>query len=378
MAGQAEAMKVVMVSKALVVAAYRRKLEELARQPDIELTAIVPSEWREGGQCIRLEDPAAVGYRLIVAPIVFNGQHHIHFYPTLGRLLKALRPDVLHVDEEPYNLATWHALRLGERLGARSLFFTWQNLYRRYPWPFSHFERVSYRLSRYAIAGNQSAVAVLRRKGFQGPIAVIPQFGIDPRLYAPAEARPEERPSGFVVGFAGRLVPEKGIEILMRACAALPFPGWTLHLAGNGPGQAYFVTLAQQLDIGDRVRFWGHLPSTHVPDFYRSLDVLVLPSLSRPNWIEQFGRVLVEAMACGVPVVGSDSGEIPHVIGDAGLVFPEGDVNALAALLTDLASSPQQRAVLAEKGRARALARFTQAQVAAETARVYREVLASP
>lgn len=369
-------MRVVMISKALVVAAYRRKLQELARQPDIELTAIVPPEWREGGQCIRMEDTTADGYQLIVAPIAFSGQHHIHFYPTLSRLLEALRPDVLHVDEEPYNLATWHALRLGDRIGAKGLFFTWQNLYRRYPWPFSSFERTNYRLSRYAIAGNQAAVSVLRRKGFRGPVAVIPQFGIDPHLFTPAEAR--EQTSEFVIGFAGRLVPEKGIPVLMRACAALPFRGWALHLLGDGPKQAQFVALAQHLGIGDRVRFWGHLPSMRVADFYRLLDVLVLPSLSRPNWVEQFGRVLVEAMACGVPVIGSDSGEIPHVIGDAGLIFPEGDVNALAALLTDLASSPQQRTALAEKGRARVLARFTQAQIAAETARVYREMLTSP
>ncbi len=371
-------MRVVMVSKALVVAAYRRKLQELARQPDIELTAIVPPEWREGRHCICLEDTAADGYQLIVAPIAFSGQHHIHFYPTLGRLLEALRPDVLHVDEEPYNLATWQALRLGDRVGAKGIFFTWQNLYRRYPWPFSGFERASYRLGRYAIAGNQAAVSVLRRKGFSGPVAVIPQFGIDPHLFTPAASRDAGERSEFVIGFAGRLVPEKGIAILLRACAALPFRNWILHLLGEGPGQPRFAALAQELGIGDRVSFWGHLPSTRVVDFYRSLDVLVLPSLSRPNWTEQFGRVLIEAMACRVPVIGSDSGEIPHVIGDAGLVFPEGDVNALADLLIRLARSPEERADLADRGRARALARFTQAQVAADTARVYREVLASP
>ncbi len=368
-------MKVVIVSKALVVAAYRRKLQELARQPDVELTAIVPPGWREGRRYLPLECATAEGYRLIVAPMVFNGQHHLHFYPTLGRLLDALRPDVLHVDEEPYNLATWHGLRAGAHVGARGLFFTWQNLYRRYPWPFSYFERASYRLSSYAIAGNQSAVAVLRRKGFQGPIRVIPQFGIDPELFAPAEAQMGRRASEFVIGFAGRLVPEKGIAILLRACAALPFRGWTLHLLGNGPHQARFAALAQQLGIGDRVRFWGHLPSMQVADFYRALDVLVLPSLSRPNWIEQFGRVLIEAMACGVPVIGSDSGEIPYVIGDAGLIFPEGDAAALAELLASLAQSPERRAALAAQGRARVLAHFTQAQVAADTARVYREVL---
>ncbi|MGQ9489223.1 MAG: glycosyltransferase [Anaerolineae bacterium] len=364
-----------MISKALVVGAYRRKLEELACQPDIELTAIVPPAWREGRQHLSLETDPGEGYQLIIAPIVFNGQHHIHFYPTLGRLLAVLRPDVLHVDEEPYNLVTWHALRLGHRLGAQGLFFTWQNLYRRYPWPFSYFERVSYRLSSYAIAGNQAAAAVLRRKGFRGRVAIIPQFGIDPQLFTPSPACAGGRTSALVIGFAGRLVPEKGIAVLMRACAELPFQGWTLHLLGNGPAQAQFAALARKLGIADRVHFWGHLPSLRVVDFYRSLDVLVLPSLSQPNWIEQFGRVLIEAMACGVPVIGSDSGEIPHVIGDAGLVFPEGDAHALAGLLADLAASPERRAELAAQGRARVLARFTQAQVAADTARVYREVL---
>jgi len=101
---------------------------------------------------------------------------------------------------------------------------------------------------------------------------------------------------------------------------------------------------------------------------------LVLPSVSRLNWVEQFGRVLIEAMACGVPVAGSNCGEIPHVIGDAGLVFPEGEAGALADALAALASDPARRAALAERGRARVLAQFTQAQVAATTARVYREM----
>jgi glycosyltransferase involved in cell wall biosynthesis len=99
--------------------------------------------------------------------------------------------------------------------------------------------------------------------------------------------------------------------------------------------------------------------------------MLVLPSLSRPNWVEQFGRVLIEAMACGVPVVGSASGEIPWVIGDAGVLFPEGDIEALAQALQELIDDEGRRAQLAEKGRARVLGQFTQAQVAEATARVY-------
>ena len=104
----------------------------------------------------------------------------------------------------------------------------------------------------------------------------------------------------------------------------------------------------------------------------------MLPSLSRPNWVEQFGRVLTEAMACGVPVIGSRSGEISWVIGDAGWVFPEGDAGALASILAELAGDPAQRSTLAAAGRQRVLARFTQAQVATETAAVYREMMRGP
>jgi glycosyltransferase involved in cell wall biosynthesis len=155
----------------------------------------------------------------------------------------------------------------------------------------------------------------------------------------------------------------------------LSFRNWTLLILGDGPDRPRLMALADHLKIADRVQFLGHRPSTETPAFYRKLDLLVLPSVSRPNWIEQFGRVLVEAMACGVPVVGSDCGELPNVIGDAGLVFPERDALALRAAIESLAADPARRAELAARGRARVLDRFTQAQVAAATYRVYQEMM---
>ncbi len=318
------------------------------------------------------------GYELIAAPIAFNGQFHLHFYPTLGRLLRRLRPDILHMDEEPYNLATWHGLRLGAAVGAAGLFFTWQNLSRRYPWPFRGFELANYRRATHAIAGNQAAAAVLRAKGYRGRVTIIPQFGVDPDLFRPHADHPllpADPQAPFVIGYAGGLVPEKGVDLLLRACAVLPFPGWTLLITGEGPEQPRLAALAAELGIEQRTYFLGRRNSTDMPDFYRDLDVLVLPSISRPNWVEQFGRVLVEAMACGVTVIGSDSGEIPQVIGDAGLIFPEGDVQALGHALAALAADPGRRAELGLAGRARALAHFTQAQIAAATYKVYRTML---
>ena len=380
-----------MVSKALVMGAYQRKLEELALHPDVHLTVVVPSAWREGRHLVHLERAHTRGYELISVPLAFNGQFHVHFYPTLGRLLRRNRPDILHMDEEPYNLATWLALREGRAVGARCLFFTWQNLLRRYPLPFSLFERANHRCANHAIAGNPTAADVLRAKGYRGPVTVIPQFGVDPNIFSPrpidAHAPTQNNdsssfglhPSSFIIGYAGRLVPEKGVDVLLHACSSLPATlDWSLRLLADGPDRGRLTALAANLGVADRVSFLGRVPSTQAPQFYRTLDVLALPSLSRPNWVEQFGRVLTEAMACGVPVVGSHSGEIPWVIGDAGRIFPEGDAGALARILAELAGDPVQRAALAAAGRARLLAHFTQAQIAVETTAVYREMLHGP
>jgi glycosyltransferase involved in cell wall biosynthesis len=366
-------LKVVLVSKALVVGAYQRKLEELARQPGIELIAVVPACWRDGllGPVTRLERAHTNGYRLITAPLRLNGQFHLHYYPTLPRLLTHLRPDVLHMDEEPYNLATWLALRAAERKHIRSVFFTWQNLNRTYPWPFRHFEQANYRRASCAIAGNPTAETVLRSKGFRGPVKIVAQFGVDPSLFAPLTQTESIKRKNAVIGYAGRLVPEKGVHLLLAACARLRPGSWSLRILGAGPERSSLERLAGELGIARSVEFLGRVASTDAPQYYRQLDMLVLPSLSRPNWVEQFGRVLIEAMACGVPVVGSGSGEIPWVIGDAGVLFPEGDIEALAQALQELIDDEGRRAQLAEKGRARVLGQFTQAQVAEATARVY-------
>ena len=345
-------MRVLMVSKALVVAAYQRKLEEIAAHPDVdELTAVIPRAW--DGQ--EYQPGFLQGYRTLVQPIRFDGQFHLFHFPTLGRILREVRPDVVHVDEEPYNLATFLATRQAVAVGARPLFFTWQNLLRRYPPPFRWFERYVYRHSRYAIAGNAEAVDVLREKGYRGPTSVIPQFGVDPDLFSPAPAGGHSDGRPFTIGALNRLTPEKGVDVLLEAVARLSGE-WRLRFVGNGPLRDVIPARARELGIAERVTVEPAVPSTEVPSVLRALDVLVLPSLTTPSWKEQYGRVLQEAMACAIPVVGSDSGEIPHVIGDAGLVTPEGDASALTAALERLMADRSLRDD-ARRARASACAR---------------------
>ncbi len=364
--------RVLMLSKACLVGIYQRKLEEMARL-GLDLLVIVPPSWRDERGETRLERAFTAGYRLETAPIAFNGSFHLHWYPGLGRRLRAFRPHIVHIDEEPYNLATWQALWHARRAGARTLFFSWQNIARGYPPPFAWGERWTLARVDHAIAGTDGAAQVWRAKGYRGPLTVIPQFGVDADLFAPGAETP---PRPFTIGYFGRLVEEKGLALLLRAAAALPDPDWRLLLVGGGPQRAALVALAQQLGLGARVQFRDLVPSAEMPALYRAVDALALPSLTRPNWKEQFGRVLIEAMASGVPVVGSDSGAIPEVIGPAGLVFPEGDAAALTVHLARLQADPELRARLGQQGRARALARYTHHRVAAATVEVYRALLA--
>jgi glycosyltransferase involved in cell wall biosynthesis len=371
-----------MLSKACVVGAYQRKLEAIAADPDVELTVAVPPEWRDERGVLRLERAYTQGYALIVTPLAFNGSFHLHFYPRVGELIARVRPDIVHIDEEPYNLATWHAQRLARRYGARTLFFSWQNLLRHYPFPFSYFERSVLKHADAAIVGNQASVGVWRAKGYTGPIRVIPQFGVDPDLFTPSYSihtiqnglRNMRPASSFTIGYAGRLVPEKGVDVLLRAVAQLPDSA-RVHIVGSGPERNHLQRLAAQMGLRDRAPIDPLIPSMEMPGYFAQLDCLVLPSRTRPNWKEQFGRVLIEAMACGVPVIGSTCGELPNVIGDAGLIFPEGDADALAARLRELMTKPELRASLAAKGRTRVLAQYTQKNIAEQTVGVYRSML---
>jgi glycosyltransferase involved in cell wall biosynthesis len=363
-------MRVLMISKACIVGIYQRKLEEIAKL-GVELLTLVPPSWKDERGETLLERVYTNGYRLEVVPIYRNGDFHLHFYGGLGEHIRRFRPDIVHIDEEPYNLAAWQAMFWAQRVGARTLFFTWQNICRRYPPPFSWGERWMLANVQHAIAGTDSAADVWRAKGFTAPISVIPQFGTDAKLFSPLPLKPKQP---FSIAYFGRLVEEKGGHLLIEAVSRLS-GDWRLYILGSGPQRDLLEAQAERLGIREKITFKGWVASTEMPNQYHWLDVLVLPSLTRPNWKEQFGRVLIEAMASGVPVIGSDSGAIPDVIGDAGLIFPEGNVDALTETLSRLQNDSTLWGKLEGAGLARVLAHFTHEQVAAATVEVYQSML---
>jgi glycosyltransferase involved in cell wall biosynthesis len=168
------------------------------------------------------------------------------------------------------------------------------------------------------------------------------------------------------------LVPEKGVDVLVRAMRAIDGDS-ILRVAGSGPSLAQL----RRLDTEVNVEFVGGVASENMPSFYQGLDVFVLPSVGRKGWTEQFGRAAVEAMACGVPTIVTDAGELPSVVGDGGVIVPAGDVDALATMLRMLRDDLGRRRELAGVGRERVLSRFTTTAVGQATASFYRAVVSN-
>lgn len=352
------------------MSAYHAKLEALGAYSDVHLLAVSPDYWVEHGRRHQAELVTPGSYRLEQQAVRLNGRFHLHWWPGLSRIVNSFQPDIVHIDEEPYNIATAHACRVSRGYGARLVFFAWQNIERSYPPPFSWFERYVFRHAA-GIAGTATAAQVLQAKGFRRLLAVVPQFGVDPAIYRPGESRAHR--SAFTIGYAGRLVPPKGIEVLLNAVRLLGNDS-QLVIAGAGP---LLDSLNQRAVKDPHLRVMGPVPSRDMPQFYQGLDVLVLPTIGRPGWTEQFGRAAVEAMACGVPVIVSDAGELPTVVGDAGVVVPAGHVEALHEALFMMQRQPDRRVRVGEAGRSYVLNTFANDHIAAATTDFYRRVLES-
>ena len=299
---------------------------------------------------------------------------HRSLYHTLGFDIRRSAPDIIHAEEEPDSLAALQvaiARRL-EAPRARLILNSWQNVNRRKRPAVSLVLGATLAASDAVICGSQGAVTVLREMGYRKPAPVIPALALDAGFFRRrhvARVAPD-----FTVGCIARLVPEKGVDTAVRALAALGAPA-TLAVVGVGPARPALEELARTLGVGASVRFLGPRDPDGVAGFLSAIDVLVVPSRSSPVWKEQFGRVIVEAMGCGTPVVGSASGAIPEVMGNAGLLFPEDDAPALAERLRELRESPARRDELSRLGREWALSAHSPAQRAAQTIEFYHRLL---
>jgi len=313
------------------------------------VTIVLPSRWRsEYSQRTMTPQPlAGLEHALRPTPVALAGRPQRHFYLTRCRALSAsARPDVAFVEAEPYSIS---ATQWGEIFARNGIPFGVQcaeNIDRALPLPVRGLRARVLRRAAFVAARSDSAARLARAWGARGEVALAPHAVPE---WAPATTdRGAGRP--FTIGYAGRLVESKGLTDLLAAVRMLQAPV-ELLLIGDGELRAQ---LEGQPIPGSHVRVLDGFTHDGMAAAYARLDLLALPSRTTPTWKEQFGRVVVEALWCGVPVVGSDSGEIPWLIGltGGGLTFPEGDSTQLAARLNELRASPELRRRLTSSGRA--------------------------
>jgi len=340
-------MRALRVSHSAVVDEWRGR-ERALTAAGVDIALLSARRWHAGGTEVSLEPRPGEQ----VAGVSTIGRRPALFLYDPRPIWRAFgeRWDVIDLHEEPFALATAEILLLRalRRRARRTpvVLYTAQNIRKRYPVPFRWLERWALREASGISACNAAAARIVEDKGFAGRARVIP-LGVDLQRFSPADAAAHAgrgatrsdayRDPGAVatitVGFLGRLVPEKGLTVLLEAVAQ--DPRHHLRIGGSGPLRAQLEASVATAGLSNRAEFLGPVDPDDVVSFYGALDVLAVPSLPTPTWTEQFGRVAVEAMACGVPVVSSDAGALPDVVGAAGIVVPAGDAAALAVALAE-------------------------------------------
>jgi glycosyltransferase involved in cell wall biosynthesis len=346
-------LQLAVVSHSCVLAANQRLWAELSHAGIAQVSLIVPERWNSSlhgwvdAQALPELLPG-----LIPLPVRRPGDLHRHTYRGLREALADCQARVVYLDEDPHSLVAWQVAHDCRHLHCGLIATAKQNIIKRYPPPFSWIERRVLGQSAALAATSEECLEVARHKGYRGPARCV-YYPIDTEEFRPPAQL--SLSDTLKVGYAGRFIPEKGLDDLIEAVAlAQRRIQVELSFVGDGPQQEELEQHAADRLLTGTFYFLPDLPPEQMPELYHSLDVLVLPSRTTPGWKEQFGRVAAEAMACGLPVIGSTSGFIPELIAatGGGVVVPEGNIEALAEAILGMAGDDVRRRQLGLAGRA--------------------------
>jgi glycosyltransferase involved in cell wall biosynthesis len=371
-------LSVVVVSHACVVDVNQEPFLALARR-GVRVRVIAPDALRTD---IRgtIRFAALDGLDTVALPIRSGGYGpctkqagvHLISYKHLASAVAGAQPALVYAEEEPWSFTTWQVARLARRLGVPFAFHQSQNVAKRLPPPFEAMRRSILRRAAGATVRLEGPASILRDQGFHKPLLSIPNV-VDPARFDATPAYPNLK--GPVLGFVGRLVHEKGVLAFLRAAAAAIGTKGSVLVAGDGPLAYEARRLSSSLNLN--AVFTGPVAHGEIGGVFASMDVVAVPSRTTKGWKEQFGRVVVEANAAGVPVVVTECGELPATVRatGGGIVVGENDDAALAGALMSLASDRKLRAKLGETGRRAARERFTPEAVAADLDEFFRKLV---
>ncbi len=311
---------------------------------------------------------------LHVSPAVMKFHGALFVQPLFPLIFNQVKPDIVYIVEEPFSLMGWFSAYWCKRIvpNVSVMLFTYQDILKQYPIPFRWMENFVIKNADRILVSNIQGGQVIEQKGYRRLWDILPSpVNLERFTYK----EPHYQGGLFTLGYAGRLVNEKGLDILLWALSDLP-DEVRLRIVGDGSARFRLEKMARELGVYERVLFAGTQSHEELPAFFHECNAVVLPSKTQKNWQEQFGRVLVEAMACGTPVIGSDCGAIPEVIGDAGLIFSEGNAKDLADKIQILYRDTHLQRELSFRGRVRVEREFSAERVAKKLDQHLRELIA--
>jgi glycosyltransferase involved in cell wall biosynthesis len=376
--------RVLSIAHSYVVAMNRRLVHEMALNgaDRWDVTAVAPTYFHGSGDLRPVTFESQGGEPCEVVPMraYLTRMPHVFFYGWALRSLMAESWDLIHCWEEPF-LLVGGQMALWTPRDTPLVFRSAQSIDKRYPFPFSAIERYAIRrASGWICSGRLVAETLGARSGYDRlPHAQIP-LGVDVNAFRPDREAGDSvlRKLGWrrdgppVIGYLGRLAKEKGLAVLQEALDQVNVP-WRALFVGDGPERATLEAWATSRS--DRVRICSDVTHSAVPPYLNAMDVLCAPSQTMPNWKEQFGRMVVEAFAVGVPVIGSDSGEIPFVVGETGFIVGERDAAGWKAAITDLIGDEPRRRELSVRGIERARSEFAWPVVARRYLDFFEQIL---
>ena len=362
-------MKLLVVGHAYIAPINQEKWIVFAQMhPEVEVCVIFPHVWPDA--LFKLEgrslQPLSNCSFMALQAFKTGNEVRYGYYPrALIKLLRTFKPDRIHVEQGDNAFSYFQILCLAKILCPKACFsfFTWVNWKPKWSLKYKIFwkwlERFNIKFSQGAIAGNHDAQDLLKDKGFVKKSMVLPQLGV---TLEPLEKRQETKNIFFI----GRITPEKGVFLLLQAFKNLmsQFKDWQLHFVGSGQSLEELKALALN---DNQIIFYGSVGHDKVFDLLKQAAIFVLPSYDTPSWREQFGHVLIEAMALGVPVIGTNGGEIAHVVGDAGLVAEQNDLSSLQICLEKLMADDALRQDFGQRGYQRVASHFTHQVIAQKT-----------
>jgi glycosyltransferase involved in cell wall biosynthesis len=375
-------MKISIIGRTYMIDLSRRQIYYLSKYDDIDLKLTTLKSWKHSLRNFKFNNSEKDIKQIHVLKPILNGHGMAFLYKSLFLNLITDTPDIIHINQEPCSLSAFQIILLKKiyNLKSKIILFTWENINRTYPFPFNFIYKFNINNVHGILCGNAEAEKVVREKGFSGITQITPEIGIEEKVYKKVESDKLKKQLSIkkntvIIGYIGRIIKAKGLVCLFKALSEIKGEDWKLVLVGKGKDKQLLIKLAENLEIINHIYFIGAISHENVPNYLSLMDMLVLPSLTTDKWKEQLGHVIIEAMACEVPVIGSDSGAIPEVISKAGLIARENDHLDWAKKIKLLVKSPSRRRALAKKGKKRILTTYTNKIIAEKIREFYYKVM---